>query len=785
MSSLAEPTDAHEQLHYRACTVCEAMCGLEIRHAGGEVVSIRGDEQNTFSRGHICPKGNALQDVHTDPDRIRHPLRRAAGGWERVDWDEALDDIAARVLAIQRRDGRDAVGVYVGNPTAHHLGPLLMLGPLLASLRTRNRYSATSLDQLPHMLAAWKLFGHQAMFPVPDIDRTQFFLCLGGNPMASNGSLMSAPGFRRRLRALQVRGGRFVVVDPRRTESAAVADEHLFIRPGTDAWLLLAMLHVIFAEGLADLGAAAGYVDGLDQLAGHVAGFPPSLAAAATGIAEDRIRGLAREFAAASCAIAYGRVGLCTQEFGGLAAWLVYVLNIVTGNLDREGGVMFTTPAVDPLPLTAAIGLSGSFDRYRSRVSGLPEFSGELPTAALAEEIETAGEGQIRALIVHAGNPVLSAPNGARLEQALPGLELMVCFDIYLTETSRHADYILPPPSPLETSEYDLALSLLAVRNVAQFSAPLFPPPEGARDDWEALAGLTARLLARDRRGSAVAAAFRTAVGRLGADGLLDLLLRLGPYGHSAGAGALIRRTIGRAPLSGAVWGRLKSLIGRGAWTTALPAGTPLPAGVPASGLTLETLRAHPHGLDLGPLMPRLPERLFTDDKRVALVHDIYVTDMQRLRARSESVIPGPGELTLIGRRHLRSNNSWMHNSRRLVKGKSRCTLMIHPDDAAERGLEDGTTAVVSSRVGELEITVEVTDALMPGVVSIPHGWGHHRGEVGWRLAESNAGVSINDITDERRVDGLSGTAAFSGVPVHVRARSEAGVELAAGAELG
>jgi anaerobic selenocysteine-containing dehydrogenase len=687
------------KLHYRGCTLCEAMCGLEIRHADGDVVSIRGDERDPFSRGHICPKGNALQDVHSDPERIRFPLRRRAGEWERVGWDEALDDIAARVRAIQRAHGRSAVGVYVGNPTAHHLGALLMIGPLLAALGTRNRYSATSLDQLPHMLAAWKLFGHQLLLPVPDIDRTQFFLCLGGNPMASNGSLMTAPGIRHRIRALQARGGRLVVVDPRRTETAAIADEHLFIRPGTDAWLLLALLQVIFAERLA---TPTPFVGGLDELAGHVAGFTPEEAAAVTGVPADDIRRLARELAGAPRAIAYARTGLCTQEFGGLAAWLVYVLNVVTGNLDRAGGLMFSTPAVDPVPLAAVLRLRGSFDRYRSRVSGLPEFAGELPAAALAEEIDTAGEGQVRALIVHAGNPVLSSPNGARLERALPGLELLVCFDFYRNETTRHADYILPPPSPLESVEYDLAFSLLAVRDVARFSPALFDPPPGTRQDWEALAGLATRLLrGRGVRGRIAAAVLHTAVKRLGAEGLLDVMLRLGPH-H----------------------------------------------------VSLKRLKAAPHGLDLGPLRPRLPKRLYTPGKRIELVHDVYVADLERLRAAR----PRDG-LVLIGRRHLRSNNSWMHNSRRLVKGKSRCTLMIHPADAAHRGLSDGAIAVVSSRAGEIRLPAEITEALMPGVVSIPHGWG-----------PDHAGVSANDVTDERHVDRLSGTAAFNGVPVSVSA---------------
>jgi anaerobic selenocysteine-containing dehydrogenase len=756
-------------VHYRACTLCEAMCGLEIRHADGEVLSIRGDELNSFSAGHICPKGNALQDLHTDPERIRFPMRKTARGWERVDWDEALDDIAARISGIQHRHGNDAVGMYVGNPTVHHLGAQLMIFPLLSVLKTRNRFSATSLDQLPQQLAAFQMFGHQLLFPTPDIDRTDFFLCLGGNPLASNGSLMTAPGMRHRLRALQDRGGRFVVVDPRRTESAAAADLHVPIVPGTDAWLLLAMLNVIFAERLAAPGRLAEFTDGLQELADQAAQFSPEEAAGITGIPAEDIRTLARDYAGADRAIAYSRVGVCQQGFGGLASWLVYALSVVTGNLDREGGMMFTTPAADLVPLGAATGLQGSFDACRSRVSGLPEFSGEFPAACLAEEIETEGEGQIRGLLVHAGNPVLSAPNGRRLEQALPGLELLVCFDYYLTETTRHADYILPPASPLETSEYDIALSLLTVRNVAHFSSPLFTPPDGARHDWEALAGLTWRLLqGRGGRGRAAAFAFRTAVQRLGAEGLLDLSLRGGPYGHSASALRALERALGRSAATRAAWRWLAAHV---PWRDYIsPPASQRPDGVPATGLTLATLKRHPHGLDLGPLQPRFPERLYTPGKRIRLVPEIYAAELSRLRAAHSNGNGHRAGLVLIGRRHVRSNNSWMHNSTRLVKGKSRCTLMIHPEDASARGLQDGVTAVVSSRVGDVELPVEVTDAVMPGVVSIPHGWGHGRDGTGWSTARAHAGVSANDITDDRFLDGLTGTAAFNGVPVEVSA---------------
>jgi anaerobic selenocysteine-containing dehydrogenase len=563
-----------------------------------------------------------------------------------------------------------------------------------------------------------------------------------------------------------------VVVDPRRTESAAVADQHLAIVPGADAWLLLAMLNVIFAEGLENLGRLAAFTDGVERLRRYVAPFSPEDAAAATGISAEQIAQLARDYAGAKRAIAYARVGVCQQAFGGLAAWLVYTLSVVTGNLDREGGMMFSTPAVDPLPLTAGKGLGGSFDAYRSRVSGQPEFSGEFPAACLAEEIETPGEGQIRGLIVHAGNPVISAPNGRRLERALPGLDLLVSFDFYLTETARHSDYILPPPSPLETSEYDLALSLLAVRNIAHFSPPMFAPPDGARHDWQALSGLTARLHAnRGPRGRALGLALGAAVERLGAEGLLDLMIRAGPYGHGASLARALEHAMGASAATRAGWRRVTALAARGPWRPVLPAASSRrPDGTRVTGLTLATLKAHPHGLDLGPLEPRLPERLFTKDKRIELVPEIYRAELARLRASAANSTTSAESLILIGRRHLRSNNSWMHNSARLVRGKSRCTLMIHPRDAAARALADGAGAVVSSRVGEVTLPVEVTDAMMPGVVSIPHGWGHEREGTGWRTAQAHPGVSANDITDDRLLDGLTGNAAFNGVPVEVRA---------------
>jgi anaerobic selenocysteine-containing dehydrogenase len=710
--------------HYRTCTLCEAMCGLVLETEGGRVASIRGDAEDPFSRGHICPKGVALGDVHADPDRLRQPLRRTAGGWQTVSWDEALDEAAERLRAVQRTHGRDAVAVYQGNPTVHNYGSLLYAPGFIRALGTRNRFSATSVDQLPHHVAAYTMFGHQLLIPVPDLDRTDFFLVLGANPAVSNGSLMSAPDAAGRIKAIRRRGGTVVVIDPRRTETAALADRHHFIRPGTDALLLLSLLHVVFAEGLEKPGRLAELTKGLDAARAIVAEFAPERAAAGTGIAADEIRGLARAFAAAPSAVCYGRCGVSTQEFGGLAHWLINLLNLVTGNLDRPGGAMFTKPAVDVLKRTRR----GSHGRFRSRVRGLPEFGGELPVATLAEEILTPGPGQVRALVTSAGNPVLSTPNGGQLDRALAGLDFMVSVDFYLNETTRHAHLILPPTSPLEHDHYDLAFYTLSVRNVARYSPAVFPAPRGALHDWEIFLGLQRRL----ERGTK-ARLKHAALGALKPHGMLDMGLRTGPYGAGF-------KPFGR-------------------------------------GLSLRRLRRHPHGIDLGPLQPVLPERLFTQDRKIDAAPAPLLADVDRLRARllereadGAAAADGGFDLLLIGRRQLRSNNSWMHNYPRLMKGRDRCTLLLHPDDAAARGIEAGATVRVGSRSGSVEVPAELSNEVMPGVVSLPHGFGHGRPGIGTTVAAAHPGASANDVTDDRFLDALTGNAALNGVSVRVEA---------------
>ncbi|AUX30803.1 MULTISPECIES: molybdopterin oxidoreductase family protein [Sorangium] len=747
------PSHGTTRTHHRTCNICEAMCGIDIEVDGDRITSIRGDERDPFSRGYICPKALALQDLHEDEDRLRTPVRRTASGFQRISWDDALDEVAGRLRDTQRRHGRDAVAVYMGNPRAHNYASLLYLNPFLEALRTRSCFSSNSVDQLPHHLVSTLLFGHQLLVPVPDIDRTSFLLIVGANPVVSNGSLMSAPGMPRRLKAIRARGGTIVVVDPRRTETAEIADRHHFIRPGTDVFLMLGLLSTLFAERLVAPGRLGDFMNGLADIERLVRDFTPERVAARVGIPAAQIRELARAFAAARPAVCYGRIGACLQEFGALTTWLIAVLSLVTGNLDRPGGAMFARPAVDVVAIQDLLGQRGDFGRSRSRVRQLPAFAGEYPAAALAEEILTEGLGQIRALLTMAGNPVLSTPNGRALDRALAGLDFMASIDFYINETTRHAHVILPPTGPLERDHYDLAFHAFAVRNTAKYAPALFAPADGARHDWQILVELGARLAAPGPAAPLAGRAARLLSRALPPTRLLDAALRFGPYGA------------GVSPLSG--------------------------------GLSLRRLEREPHGVDLGPLVPCLPQRLFTRSGRIELAPEALVADLERARGalgREERGALGqeergalgraaggageagePGQrgeagydLQLIGRRQLRSNNSWLHNSRRLVKGRNRCTLLMHPEDAAHRGIAAGQRIRVCSRVGSIDLEVELTDEVMPGVVSAPHGWGHGRDGVRLETARRHAGESVNDLTDDLAIDALSGTAALNGVPVRV-----------------
>ena len=710
--------------HVHACPLCEAMCGLVIETEGRTVTSIRGDADDSFSRGHICPKAVALKDLHEDADRLRKPMKKVNGAWVEVGWDEALDFAAAGLRAVQAKHGNNAVATFAGNPTVHSVGATLFFPYLVRALRTRNRFSATSVDQLPHHVAAATMFGHPLLIPIPDIDRTQHFLVFGANPMASNGSLMTAPDVGKRLKAIRARGGKVVVIDPRKTETALVADEHYFIKPGADVFLLLALLQVVFAEGLTRESAALALADGVDELRAVVAPYTPERVSAATGLSAEGIRKIARDFAKAPQAAAYGRVGVSMQEYGAVSVWLISALNLVTGRVDVPGGVMFTKPAIDPIAEKGFYS-SSKIGRWKSRVRGLPEFLGELPVAVLSEEIETPGEGQIRALVTHAGNPVLSTPNGGRLDRALDQLEFMVSIDFYLNETTRHASVILPPVGPLERDHYDVVFHTLAIRNTAKYAAPLFAPEPGAMPDWLLLSKLTERMQAGWNWKAFRARLLTRGLRRRGIRGVIDHELTKGPYAR----------------------------------------GTP-DGGAP---ITIASLEQQPHGIDLGALVPMLPARLRTANGRIAAAPAAVLADMPRVATGLEAALAtGDGSLALIGRRELRSCNSWMHNSERLVKGKHQCTLLMHPRDAASRQLVDGQVAQVISRVGAVEAPVELSEAMMPGVVCLPHGWGHARPGVQARVAVAHAGVSINDLTDDERVDRLCGTAGFSGTRVTV-----------------
>ena len=708
---------------FRSCNLCEAICGLTIEHDGRQVVSIKGDKDDPLSRGHICPKAIALQDIHADPDRLKTPVRRTENGFEPISWEKAFDLVESKLMQIREEHGDDSVALYLGNPTVHNSGALLFQKYLKRSLNTRNRFAATSVDQLPHHLAASLMFGHGMLIPIPDIDNTEYMLMLGANPAASNGSLMTAPDVKNRLKAITKRGGKVVLVDPRRTESAKLATDHHFIRPGTDVFLLAAILNSLFKNDSVNLGRLSSFTKGVEQLKTAVAEFTSQNVSQITGIEPATIETIATEFATAKRAVVYGRMGVSTQPHGGLCHWFINAINLVTGNLDRSGGQMFASPAVK---LVGKTGTTREFGRWKSRVRGLPEFEGDLPVAVLAEEILTPGKGQIKALVTNSGNPVLSTPNGVQLEQALEQLDFFVAHDIYINETTRHADLILPSPSGLETDHYDFIFLALAVRNVSKFSPQIFAPEPGSMYDWQIMKELALRLMPKP---TGIADRLRLGIQKrilrwLTPDRLLDLGLKTGPYG----------------------WFR--------------------------KGLSLKRLRANPNGIDLGELQPVLPATLRTPDKKIDAAPQVYLDHLKQavapqVKAATESQSEA-NEFSLIGRRHLRSNNSWMHNSQRLVKGPDRCTLMMHPSDAERLNLVADAPVAISSNVGSVTAPLEITDEIMPGVVSLPHGYGHHRAKTKLSVAAQHAGVSINDLTDDKIVDNLTGNAAFSAQTVRI-----------------
>ncbi|MEW1645897.1 molybdopterin oxidoreductase family protein [Streptomyces sp. NPDC091219] len=735
----------------RICPLCEATCGLTLTIEGTRVTGARGDRDDVFSRGFICPKGASFGAVDADPDRLRTPLVRRDGELREATWEEAFDAVAAGLRPVVERHGPHAVGVVLGNPNVHTMAGALYPQVLLGALGTRSVFTASTVDQMPKHVSCGLLYGDANAIPVPDLDRTDHLLLIGANPLESNGSLCTAPDFPGRLKALRARGGTLTVIDPRRTRTARLADRHIAVRPGGDALLLAAMAHVLFDEHLVDLGELTPHVQGVEELRAQLRDFTPEAVTAACDVPAAEIRVLARELAAAPTAAVYGRIGSCTVPHGTLASWLVDVLNILTGNLDRPGGALFPQAATDRTPRPAGPGRGFALGRWHSRVSQHPEAKGELPLSALAEEIDTAtAEGEpVRALIAVAANPVLSAPDGARLDKALGSLDFMVSVDPYLNETARHADVVLPPPPPAQSPHHDFAFNTLAVRNQVRYTRPAIPLEPGRMAETEILARL---ILAATGMHGADPAAVDTMVidqtlgkavtdphspvhgrdaaevallltGDTGPERRLDMMLRLGPYGDGF--------------------------------------------GVRPDGLTLQRLLAHPHGIDLGPLASRLPQPLKTRSGKVELLPQPIADDLPRLRRARDDRADG---LVLVGRRHLRSNNSWMHNVPALTGGTNRCTLHIHPDDAERLGVVDGAPVRVTGAGGEMTAPAEITDALRRGVVSLPHGWGHDRPGTRLRHAATDPGVNVNQLLDGSQLDPLSGNAVLNGVPVEVAA---------------
>jgi len=745
---------SEERVEFRTCPLCEATCGLELTLKGDQVIKVKGDSEDVFSKGFICPKGANLGALHHDPDRLTAPLIREGDQLVEATWEQAFARIAEGMGPIVAEE-RTAIGTYFGNLNAHNISNMIYNPVFIKAIGSKARFSASSLDQLPKQLASGLMFGSPLSVGIPDIERTDLMVLMGANPMASNGSMMTSPDFRGKLRAIRERGGRVIVIDPMRTRTAEEADLHLAIRPGTDALLMFALVNVLVEEdligqGLDRLGDRVQYLAGIEEVCEHSAHFAPETVAPKCGITAEEIRTLARDLAMTQKAAFYSRIGTCTQEFGTLATWLVDVVNTLTGHLDTEGGVMFCDQAAGALGGEPGRGRGVPMDRWRSRVRDFPEALGELPASTMAEEIDTPGEGRLRAMITIGGNPILSSPNGERLEQAFRSLDFMVSVDAYLNETTRLADVVLPTPPPLHRSHYDFAFYQLSVRNIANYSPPLVSMPEGMLDEWEVLLKLSLifagqppetpindldNFVALQVASTEASRPGSPAQGRdpaelleltaplTGPERILDLMLRCGPYGDGFGA--------------------------------------------KPDGLTLDLLKANPHGIDLGPLKPRIPEVLRTPTGMVELAPEQITKDIPKLIDSLERHEDG---LVLIGRRHLRSNNSWMHALPRLVSGPRRCTLMVHPTDAMAFGLEDGGTALISSRVGRVEAPVEVTDSIMPGVVSLPHGWGHGMPGNSMKVADAaeNAGVNSNILTDEDQVDVTSGNAVLNGIPVQL-----------------
>jgi anaerobic selenocysteine-containing dehydrogenase len=728
-------------IHFRTCPLCEAMCGLEVHVEGEQVTLIRPDRDDVWSKGYICPKGTTLGHLHHDPDRLRAPMIREGDQWREATWDEAFARCEELLLSVMAEHGKESVSCYIGNPTAHNFSLGRYVGLFIALAQLPVVYSAGTVDQWPKNVSSMLMYGQMWWIPTPDVQRTHYWLVMGGNPQASQGSLLACPDILGEIERIRERGGKTVVVDPRRTGTADKADEWIPIIPGTDAAFLLAICNVLFADDLVDLGSVADIVNGLDAVRAIAEQFPPERVEATTRVPAETIRAIARDIASAETAAVYGRIGLCNQEFGTLASWLIDVVNILSGNFDRAGGLMFGNPVAwgaNSLPDPQwADGVT--FGRWNSRVRGAPEVLGQVPVSCMAEEIDTPGDGQIHALVTIAGNPVISSPEAGRLDAALPLLDCMISIDNYLNETTRHAHVILPGLSAMEQPHFDDLIPMWAMRSAGNFSPAIFPPPRDRPAEWQILtrlAGMLAGMANADidvdmiddgyfaslaeMKGADSAVALDASPGR-GPERMLDLQIRTGPFGDRYGENP--------------------------------------------DGLTLQHFRDNPHGIDMGPMTPRVREILNTPSGKIEMAPPYITADVDRLAERLDR---NDDSLVLISRRHLRSNNSWMHNVKVLVKGKDRCTLLIHPDDASRAGIEDGKLARVTSEAGMVEVAAEISDEMMPGVVSLPHGWGHDKDGTRLSVAREHAGVNNNLLAPGRLVDPLSNNAIVNGIPVEV-----------------
>lgn len=729
------------QLHYRTCHLCETMCGIEVEHDGEQVLAIRGDKNDVLSQGNICPKATGIQDIHNCPDRLKKPLKRVRKNpaekshdddWVEIEWDEAIEYAASGLARIQNQHGRDSIGSYFGRSTAHNIGTLLAVAPMQKIMGTRNIYTGSTVDQMPHNFVWHHMLGHQFLCTIPDINRTDYYLMLGTNPKVSNGAQMSTGANTwKKLNAIRERGGKCVLIDPRRTESAKYMDEHHFIRPHADSMLLIGIIQTIFAKGLAKPGRMAGHINGWNEIEPLVNQFDLDRIAEITTIPRDDIERIALEFASAKRPVCYGRTGISMVQFAGLTQWLMQTLNVIVGSMDEIGGMMFPKPAITSLPLTKS-----SWDSYRSRVRGRPEFSGEFPLVILGEEIMTPGEGQIRGLLGLAGNMVLSMADGHHSEKALQALEFYVAVDPYLNETTRFADIILPPCGPLEKGHYDMFYHLYDTINWSKYSQPLFTTEQSKWTDFEIFTELMGRFATIRTRNPIkkflFSCAHKLVRTTLTAERIVAMGIRMGPYGK------------GLNPFK-------------------------------KDALSLQKLKDNPQGIFLGDLEYTFPEGLYTQDKKINLAPEVFVNDLPRLKAffveggMEAERVESEFDLQIISRLTNRTLG-WMHHSYRLIKGKNPCELMINPADADARGITADSLVSVTSRAGQIQMPVTITDEMMPGVVCMPHLWGHNRKNTRQQVANANPGVSMNDITDVTTYDELTGNAIVNGVPVKVEA---------------